>query len=1218
MSNTGWQFWIDRGGTFTDVIGCAPDGVTHSLKLLSDNPQEYADAAAAGIARILEREGGPDRARVTEIRMGTTVATNALLERRGARTGLLLTRGFGDTLAIGDQTRPELFALDIHKPAPLYERVAEVDERISTAGEVLQPLNTAALDSVLQAWRAAGIESVAICLLHGWQWPAHEQEVAERARAAGFAHVCAAHAVSPTLELLSRAGTTLVDAYLSPVLGRYVDSLRAALRELHIAADTIVFMQSHGGLVAPEHFRGKDALLSGPAGGVVGMRAAGQRAGTSRLIGFDMGGTSTDVSVCAGEPDITTRSLIDGIWLRSPMLKIHTIAAGGGSLLRFADGRFQVGPASAGAVPGPLSYGRGGPLTITDANLLLGRLQAARFPRICGADGRQPLDSAGVQAAFATLAAEASGAGGSALTPERTAAGFLRVAVDNMANAIRQVTVGRGLDPREFDLCCFGGAGGQLVCQVADQLGIRRILLDPDAAVLSARGMAEAERTAYRQRSVDRPLDNTTLAAARELAAALLAECRDELALPGKPDPAARERIVLDVQAAGTATTLPIELLDDLDLQAEFARAHTAWFGFAPPGDATAARLHLAALRVTVTRPAAPRPAPATVAAATAAPVAAGAAAVYLDDEWTTLPVYERSTLQPEHTLAGPALIGETHSTLVLEQGWSLRVNASLQLQLERTAARAAAELATGPDPVLLEIVNNRFVYVAGQMGMTLAQTARSVNIRERRDFSCALFTADGELIANAPHVPVHLGSMDDSVRSALRCARAALQRGDVLLTNAPYNGGTHLPDVTVISGVVAPDTGALEFVVASRAHHADIGGLTPGSMPPFSRHIDEEGVLFDAFTVVADGRFRERELRAQLAATEWPARNPAQNVADFQAQIAANTVGRRLLLAMRDEFGAQRVADYARYVQDNAEACVRSAISKLQPGRFRYPLDNGQEIVVEIRLDAARRDAEIDFTGTSAARDNNLNAPVAVCQAAVMYVFRTLVEHPIPLNAGCRKPLRVIIPPGCMLNPDYPAAVVGGNVETSQCVTDALYGALGLLAGSQGTMNNLSFGNATHQYYETIAGGAGASRRAAGADAVQTHMTNTPITDVEILEAHYPVRVREFAVRRGSGGRGAHRGGHGVVRRIEFLQQLHAAVLSNNRVCAPFGLAGGLPGQPGRNRIERADGTCEDYGGALTTMLEPGDVLVIETPGGGGFGAPVESATRGSGEQQG
>lgn len=1207
MSTTGWQFWIDRGGTFTDVIGCAPDGVTHSLKLLSENPQEYADAAATGVARILKRAGRPATERIAEIRMGTTVATNALLERRGARTGLLLTRGFGATLAIGNQTRPQLFALDIRKPAVLYDRVAEVDERMTATGEVLRAVDTAALDAVLQAWHAEGIEAVAICLLHSWRWPAHEQQVADRARAAGFGEVYAAHVVSPTMGLLSRAGTTLADAYLSPVLARYVASFRATLRELNIAADRIMFMQSHGGLVAPDHFHGKDALLSGPAGGVVGMRAAGQRAGTSRLIGFDMGGTSTDVSVCAEEPEISTRNLIGGLWLRSPMLQIHTIAAGGGSLLRFADGRFQVGPESAGAAPGPLSYGRNGPLTITDANLLLGRLQVARFPRVCGADGRQPLDLPGVQAAFTALAAEVSGAGGAQQTPESTATGFLRVAVDNMANAIRQVTVARGLDPAEFDLCCFGGAGGQLVCQVADELGIKRILLDPDAAVLSARGMAEAERAAYRQRSIDRPLDAAALAAARELAATLEAECRAELEQPGNSGPALRTRAVLDVQATGTATTLPIELRDDLDVQAEFARAHAARFGFAPPGDTAATRLNLEALRVTLTRPAAAPAAAAAVSAATEDPVAADTADVHLNGNWESVPVFERADLQPGHALAGPALVAEAHSAIVLEQGWSLSVNGGLQLVLERTAARPDLAAAAGPDPVLLEIINNRFVYVAEQMGVTLQQTARSVNIRERRDFSCALFTAAGDLIANAPHVPVHLGSMDDSVRSALRSGRAALERGDVLLSNAPYNGGTHLPDVTVISGVVAADSGALEFVVASRAHHADIGGLTPGSMPPFSQHIDEEGILFDTFTVVADGRFRETELRAQLATTAWPARNPAQNVADFKAQIAANSVGRQLLLAMRAELGAQRVADYAGYVQDNAEACVRAAIGQLQPGGFRYPLDNGQEIVVEIRIDTASRSAEIDFTGTSAARDNNLNAPVAVCQAAVMYVFRTLVEHDIPLNAGCRQPLRVIIPAGCMLNPTYPAAVVGGNVETSQCVTDALYGGLGLLAGSQGTMNNLSFGNASHQYYETIAGGAGASARAAGADAVQTHMTNTPITDVEILEAHYPVRIREFSVRAGSGGRGAHRGGHGVVRRIEFLEPLRAAVLANNRVRAPFGLAGGMPGQSGRNSIERADGSRETPGGALDTDMQPGDVLVIETPGGGGFGAPSD-----------
>ena len=1204
--STGWQFWIDRGGTFTDVIGLAPDGVTHSLKLLSDDPHSYRDAAAAGIARLLQRCGNAGAA-VAEIRMGTTVATNALLELQGARTGLLLTRGCGDTLTIGDQRRPDLFAIEIHKPAPLYARVAEVDERVAADGTVLEALNPASLDATLRDWRAAGIESVAICLLHGWRWPAHEQQLADHVRAAGFAHVYAAHTVTPLLGLLGRAGTTLVDAYLSPVLARYVQSFTEELESHGIAPRRIAFMQSHGGLVAPSRFRGKDALLSGPAGGVVGMRAAGLRAASTQLIGFDMGGTSTDVSVCAEHPEVTTQTTVSGLQVRSPMLKIHTIAAGGGSLLRYADGRFQVGPASAGAQPGPLSYGRGGPLTITDANLLLGRLQVDRFPPVCGPAGDQPLDRAGVVAAFAELSTRVSETTGRRHDAEAVAEGFLRVAVDNMVNAIRQVTVAHGLDPSDFDLCCFGGAGAQLACRVAEQLKVRRILLDPHAAVLSARGMGDAALSTYRQRSVDQPLTPDVLTDTRRTAVRLAAECCRELQAQGANPDTITSHTLLEVKTAGTDTALTLELDTDSELRGAFVAAHTARFGFAPPA---AESLHLDALRVTARSdtgtPATAGPAVAPPAPAERTPVTTARADLCLDGKWASVPVFERARLQPGQTLTGPALIAETNSVLTVEAGWSATVNPHRQLMLTREGPQQRAPVGASDDcdPVMLEIVNNRFVYIAEQMGSTLQQTARSVNIRERRDFSCALFTAEGDLIANAPHVPVHLGSMDDSVRSALRTHRAALQRGDVVLSNAPYNGGTHLPDVTVIAGVSAADAGELEFVVAARAHHADIGGLTPGSMPPFSRHIDEEGILFDQFAVVADGVFRETELRARLDSGNWPARNPAQNVADFRAQVAATAVGRRLLLEMRALFGAPFVARYADFVQDNAEDCVRTAIGSLRDGRFRYPLDNGQVIAVDIRIDPLRRSAVIDFSGTSPAADNNLNAPAAVCQAAVLYVFRTLVRNRIPLNAGCRRPLELIIPPGCMLNPAYPAAVVGGNVETSQCVTDALYGALGVLAGSQGTMNNLSFGNARYQYYETIGGGAGASAAAPGADAVQTHMTNTPMTDTEVLEAYYPVRVREFAVRHGSGGAGMQRGGNGIVRRIEFLAPMRAAILSNNRVRAPFGLAGGAPGQPGRNRIQRADGTLECHDSTLETEMQTGDTLIIETPGGGGYGS--------------
>ncbi len=1201
MTNrTGWHFWIDRGGTFTDIVGAAPDGTLHSTKLLSESPGHYQDAAAEGIRRTLAQHNADGR--VANIRMGTTVATNALLEHTGARTGLLMTRGFGDALLIGDQDRPRLFDLHIRKPAPLYAAVAEIDERLAADGSVITPLTTNGLDDTLTSWRADGIEAVAICLLHAWLNPAHEQQLAAIVRDRGFTQIYSSHDVSPLMKLVGRAGTTVADAYLSPVLLRYVDKFRHELRNAGIACDRIEFMQSHGGLVSAAQFRGKDAILSGPAGGVVGMRAAGEHAGLDKLIGFDMGGTSTDVSVCAGEPDIVNDTEIGGVRLRTPMIRIHTIAAGGGSLLTFSGGRFQAGPASAGADPGPLSYGRGGPLALTDANVMLGRIQPDHFPRVFGQDGRQPLDTAAVRTAFRELATDVTATSGNRYTAEQTAEGFLRVAVENMANALRHISVARGLNPAEYTLCCFGGAGAQHACRVADKLGITRILLDPQAGVLSAWGMGAAPLRSYRQRSINTPLDATTLQATSALAETLATECRADLIAQGAAPAAIRTRLQLQLKAVNSDTTLSVDITNPERMRAAFAAAYAARFGFKPD----TRQLQIDALRVAAEQPGGhPRAGLAQPAGAT--PAQAGTVEMYVHNAWQSVPVYERAHLPPGHAIAGPAIITEANSTTVLEPGWEALVNDGMQLLLTRAnAAATEAPVTTAADPVMLEIINNRFVGVADEMGAVLRKTAQSVNIKERLDFSCALFTAQGDLIANAPHVPVHLGSMDDSVKSALRAARETLLSGGVILTNAPYNGGTHLPDVTAISPVF--DTaGELCFVVASRAHHADIGGTTPGSMPPLSRHIDEEGVLFDHFPVVEDGEFREQELRALLAAGPWPARNPEQNVADFRAQIAANETGRRLLLGMLDHYGEAFVAAYASHVQANAEESVRQVIDQLGEGEFTYPLDNGQRICVKVSIDRAARSAVIDFSGTSAAAENNLNAPRAVCQAAVMYVFRTLVHADIPLNAGCRQPLQIIIPEGCMLNPRYPAAVVGGNVETSQCVTDALYGALGVLAGSQGTMNNLSFGNDRYQYYETIGGGAGAGPGFAGASAVQTHMTNTRITDTEVLESRYPVLVREFAVRRGSGGNGAWRGGDGVTRRIEFRAPMHAAVLSGHRKVAPFGIEGGEPGDIGHNTVERRDGAVETFGGTLVTDMEAGDILSIMTPGGGGAGTPPE-----------
>ncbi len=1194
-TETGWQFWIDRGGTFTDIVARSPAGELISRKLLSANPAHYRDAAAEGIRRVLQDCGGGS---VAEIRMGTTVATNALLERKGARTGLLITRGFGDALLIGNQDRPRLFDLHIRKAAPLFTAVAEVDERLDAAGDVLQPLQTQSLQQELRNWREQNIDSVAICLVHAWLNPAHEQQLAAHVRAAGFAHVHVSHEVSPMPKLIGRAGTTVADAYLSPVLLSYVAAFRQELDNAGIACERIYFMQSNGGLVQAGHFRGKNAVLSGPAGGVVAMQAAGARAGLEQLIGFDMGGTSTDVSLCDGAPEIVSETAVAGVQLRAPMIRIHTVAAGGGSLLRFAQGRFQAGPESAGAEPGPLSYGRGGPLALTDANLALGRIQPDFFPRVFGTDSNRPLDKQAVQLAFAELARAVSAASGRDYDPEQTAQGFLRVAVDNMANAIRHISVSRGLDPARYTLCCFGGAGGQHACAVAEQLGIRKILLDSQAGVLSAWGMGVAPLRSYRERGINQPLNDNTLAELKTVAATLQAECQTDLLAQGAGTDTIAHQSLLQLKVAGTDTPLMIPLAGLQQMRTGFAENFRRRYGFAP--DAT--ELHIEALRCEAVTQVTP-PANPPMMAGHSVPEPAAQVQVYLAQGWQSVPVYRRELLCAADSLSGPALIVEANSTTVLEHGWQLTANTSGQLLLEHIAeARQQRSEDIRMDPVQLEIINHRFVAVAEEMGTVLRKTARSVNIRERLDFSCALFTATGELIANAPHVPVHLGSMDDAVKTAIRDYGDELRRGDVILTNAPYSGGTHLPDVTAISALVS-DT--IQFVVASRAHHADIGGNTPGSMPPFSRHIDEEGVLIDHLAVVRQGEFRETALRELLGSGAWPARNPDQNVADFRAQLAANERGRQLLRDMLMEFGDAVVLAYAGHVQTNAEMSVRDAITRLHSGRFVYPLDSGQQICVTVSIDRNNRAALLDFTGTSAAAANNLNAPRAVCQAAVLYVFRTLVQTEIPLNGGCNKPLRLIIPPGCMLDPAYPAAVVGGNVETSQCIADALYGALGVLAGSQGTMNNLSFGDAQHQYYETIAGGAGAGASFPGADAVQSHMTNTRITDVEVIESRFPVLVREFSIRRGSGGAGAQAGGDGVIRKLEFRQAMSAAILSNNRANAPFGLCGGSPGRPGQNCIVRRNGAVETHSGTLATDMEAGDVLIIETPGGGGYGSP-------------
>jgi len=1244
MTGTGWQFWIDRGGTFTDVIGCSPDNKLHSLKLLSDNPEQYADAAAEGIRRVLAATHSHHP--VDEIRMGTTVATNALLQRRGAATGLLITRGFRDALQIGYQNRPDIFDLEIKLPQPLYTRVAEIDERMDASGTVIEALDESALETILTDWEDDKIHSVAICLLHAWINPAHEKRVAEIVRAAGFNQVSVSHEVSPLIKLVSRGATTVADAYLSPVLAFYVENFQRELASYDIHCPRILFMQSNGGLVAAELLHGKDSILSGPAGGVVGMGAAAKRAGFSKLIGFDMGGTSTDASIFIDHPEIVSETNVAGVSLRTPMIRIHTIAAGGGSILRFANGRFQAGPESAGADPGPACYGRGGPLTVTDANLLLGRIQANHFPATFGPDADQPLNRDVVAQGFTDLAKEISTVTGTAFTPQQTALGFLRVAIENMANALRHISIQRGLNPADYTLCCFGGAGGQHACQVADRLGITRILLDPLAGVLSAWGMGAAPLRSYRQQSINRPLHNAALIELKSLLGHLETECRAALHQQGVADACISVTTWMALKAEGSDTTIELPISEPDQMQTAFIHAHQMRFGFVPDN----AQLIIDALRIEAEDQAkvhASEHSPPIYAVASATlkadskrardsyPEPVAHVQMESNDQTRTVPVFERADLLPGMRLRGPAIISEQTGTIVVEPEWKLEVNDSLQLLLSRSKRQELQqEIGTRKDPVMLEIFSNHFMHIADEMGIVLQNTAGSVNIKERLDYSCALFSTDGDLIANAPHIPVHLGSMDESIKALLRTQGDGLARGNIYLCNAPYNGGTHLPDLTVVTPVL--DTaGELIFVVGSRAHHADIGGISPGSMPPESKHIDEEGVVFDNFVLVANDQFRSTELYNELVNAKYPARNPAQNIADCMAQVAANERGRNLLLEMVEQYGSETVHAYVEHSLDNAEESVREVVVALcdtysnegnnyvrasnvgdvsdsgphiSSGSFCYPFDNDQQISVAITLDRDKREATIDFSGTSPATTNNLNAPASVCQAAVMYVFRTLVHADIPLNAGCRRPLKLIIPEGCMLNPHYPAAVVGGNVETSQCVTDALYGALGVLAASQGTMNNLSFGNSQLQYYETVCGGAGAGAGFQGADAVQTHMTNSRMTDAEVLETRYPILVREFSIRRGSGGNGKQRGGDGVIRKLEFRAAMSAAILSNHRRVAPFGLAGGQDAMTGVNTLERHNGTVEDLDGIVTIEVQEKDVLIIKTPGGGGYGSPSES----------
>jgi 5-oxoprolinase (ATP-hydrolysing) len=1196
-THPGWRFWIDRGGTFTDIVARRPDGRLEALKLLSESSGRYADAGLEGMRRLLGLTETAELADapIEAVRMGTTVATNALLERRGQPTLLVITRGLGDALLIGTQQRPDLFQLDIRLPPPLYARVLEADGRLAADGAVLQPLDEDALAAGLQEAHAAGLDAVAIVLLHGYHYPQHERAAARLARAAGFAQVSVSHEVSPLARIVPRGETTVADAYLSPVLGRYVGRLRVPLRDKRL-----LFMQSNGGLAEAGRFRGRDSVLSGPAGGVVGMAAAGRRVGRERLIGFDMGGTSTDVCLYDGEFERSQNNVVAGVRLQAPMLLIHTVAAGGGSILAFADGRFQVGPASAGADPGPACYGLGGPATVTDANLLLGRLQGDAVPRVFGRGGDQPLDRAAAAARVQAIAQVLEAAGQPARSIEEIAAGFLEIAVERMARAVKHVSVRRGANPAAFTLCAFGGAAGQHACDVADALDIRTVLLPPLAGVLSAWGIGLADLVALRQASVQAWLDADTLARARKLLTNLGEEAARSLVEQGVPRGQIQFVYRLRLRYSGSDTTLEVPLAAEPEVREAFATGHEQRFGFV-----SSHRLVLESVEAEA-HGGGSTPENVTSRRSNDGPVAQRSTCrSWLDGHWREIPLVPREALRPDEKLTGPALIPEIHATTWLAAGWQAEADAHGNLLLRRSGERRSRSVSTRSDPVLLEVFNNRFMHVAEQMGAVLQNTASSVNIKERLDYSCAVFDPGGGLVANAPHMPVHLGSMGESVRAIMARFGGEMAAGDSYVLNDPYEGGTHLPDITVVTPFFGGHGRPLLYV-ASRAHHADIGGRTPGSMPADSRHIDEEGVLIQGLRLVAAGDFDEAPIRALLEGGRWPARSPEQNLADLRAQLAANRRGVHALERMLAEFGVETVLAYMGHIQHNAAAAVREALVTLKEGEFTWRMDGGETIRVSIRIDRAARKAVVDFGGTSAQSSGNLNAPAAICRAAVLYVFRCLVDRDIPLNEGCLAPIELRIPQGSLLNPRWPGAVAGGNVETSQCVVDTLLGALGVAAASQGTMNNLTFGNAKHQYYETLCGGAGAGPGFDGASAVHTHMTNSRLTDPEILELRHPVRVQSFMVRRGSGGAGRHRGGDGIVRRLLFTEAVSAALISNRRLIPPFGLAGGEPGQAGRNRVIRASGVTEALSGIAAIELAAGDVLEIATPGGGGFGPPA------------
>ncbi|MEH0076321.1 hydantoinase B/oxoprolinase family protein [Pannonibacter sp. Pt2] len=1193
--NGQWDFWIDRGGTFTDIVGRSPDGTIRAHKVLSENPEAYRDAAVQGIRELMGLATGdpiPSGA-IATVKMGTTVATNALLERKGERTALITTKGFRDALAIGYQARPDIFAKEIIKPELLYESVHEVSERLRADGTLETPLDEAEARAALEAAWKDGIRSVAIVFMHAYAYPDHEKRVAAIAREVGFPQISVSHEVSPLMKLVGRGDTTVVDAYLSPILRRYVRQVQEELGE----GPRLMFMQSSGGLTAADLFQGKDAILSGPAGGVVGAVETSRLAGFDKVIGFDMGGTSTDVCHFDGTYERAFETEVAGVRMRAPMMMIHTVAAGGGSILHYKDGRFQVGPDSAGANPGPKCYRRGGPLAVTDANVMTGKLIPDFFPKIFGPNRDEALDADAVKAAFAELADKIGGG----RKPEEVADGFLRIAVENMANAIKKISVQRGYDVTGYALTCFGGAGGQSGCMVADSLGMETVILHPFSGILSAYGMGLADIRASRQQAVIKRLEDALMPALGTLRAELAAQTEAELRTQGVTGDDCETLARAHLRYEGTDTPLPVLLASPAEMMAAFEEAHRKQFGFAyenKPVVVEALEVESSGGGAGITEPDHPL--------TEGTPEPARTTRFYASGQWHDAGVYLRAGLKPGMKVPGPALVIEPHATIVVEPGWQAEINVKDHVILRRVVPlERSAAIGTHADPVMLEVFNNLFMSIAEQMGLTLQNTAYSVNIKERLDFSCAVFDRNGALVANAPHMPVHLGSMDRSVETVIKLNEGNIRPGDVFALNAPYNGGTHLPDITVVSPVFDDAGKEILFWSASRGHHADVGGSAPGSMTPLATTVDEEGVLIDNFKLVDQGRFREAELIELLTSHPYPVRNVHQNVADLKAQIAANEKGIQELRKMVAHFGLDVVQAYMGHVQDNAEESVRRVISALKDSACDYPTDQGSVIRVKITVDKDRREATVDFTGTSPVAANNFNAPEPVTRAAVLYCFRVMVDGHIPMNAGCLRPIRIILPDGCMLKPEYPAAVVAGNVETSQHVTNALFAALGAMANSQGSMNNLTFGNNTYQYYETICSGSPAGPGFNGTDGVHVHMTNSRLTDPEVLEFRFPVLLEDFHIRKGSGGKGKWSAGGGTRRTLRFLEKMDLAILGSHRTIAPKGMEGGEDGQLGRTEVRRLDGRIEVLKGCDQTVLEPGEAVTMITPTAGGWGRP-------------